>query len=419
MNETLDRLLSAYLDGDLSPARRAAVEKRLAEPRVARRLARLRALRQATAQAAPLPSAVQSRRMWLAIQAQIAAQAPAAAEPWYSFLQRRWFSPAWGYGLSAGAAAVAVVLLWPTPVTQKTVVGDAPATPVAEAMTASAPAPLTERPASARAAAPAAPRAPGRREAVLASAPTARPALSEVERALAEDPVEGLIDRFLREQARPLASAPELGLASSARRGLAPGAATTVAAYGGASVVERHFDSQSLQQALGGPDHNGFWDWQAAGAALNKRDWQQARLELEAAQAKAREASERAFAASALTLLSAAGQPLQGLQDALPQGGDLRVLSAGVWQLQMDSRLARFSRGFSARLPGFRVEGDSLLLDMTFDRGSFSAGTRFTRVSGEEPARVLDAAAQPVLLPEFNAPAGADYNVQERELRLR
>jgi hypothetical protein len=166
-------------------------------------------------------------------------------------------------------------------------------------------------------------------------------------------------------------------------------------------------------------DRNGFWDWRAAGSALNQRDWQRARVELLAAQGQAREASERAFAASALTLLAAAGQPLEGAQSGLPQAGELRVLSAGVWQLQIDSRLARFSRSFSARLPGFRVEGDSLLLDMTFDRGSFAAGTRFTRVSGEAPAKVFDAAAQPVAASDFLAPSGAVYHVNERELHLR
>ena len=72
-----------------------------------------------------------------------------------------------------------------------------------------------------------------------------------------------------------------------------------------------------------------------------------------------------------------------------------------------------------ARIPGFRVEGDSLVLDLTFDRGSFGPGTRFTRVADPRPARVVNAADQVVGDSEFSAPQGAVYNVQERELRLR
>jgi hypothetical protein len=197
------------------------------------------------------------------------------------------------------------------------------------------------------------------------------------------------------------------------------GASLASAAAPAMAVEENSFDSSASQVASGGVDRNGFWDWTPAGMALNQRDWQQAKVELEAAEAQAKEPSERAFAASALTLLSAAGQPLQGVSSALPRSGELRVLGAGVWQLQIDSRLARFSRGVSARLPGFRVEGDALLLDMTFDRANFSAGSRFTRVSGETPAKVFDAQAQPVNADSFSAPQGAEYRVQDKELHLR
>jgi hypothetical protein len=80
--------------------------------------------------------------------------------------------------------------------------------------------------------------------------------------------------------------------------------------------------------------------------------------------------------------------------------------------------MARFSGGVSTRLPGFRSEGDSLLLDLTFDRGTFSPGTRFTRVSGDAPAEVLDAQGRPLAADEFNAPTGAVYNVSGRQLKL-
>jgi hypothetical protein len=209
---------------------------------------------------------------------------------------------------------------------------------------------------------------------------------------------------------------PELASAGARSRALAPSPA--LSAFDARTAAE-HFDSAAPLRTLGGPDQNGFWNWQPAAVAMNERRWEQAKAELLAAEAGATEAAERAFAASALSLLAAPGQPLAGSLDALAPTGDLRVLSAGRWQLQVDNRLARFSQGVSARLPGFRAEGDALLLDLTFDRGSFAAGTRFTRVSDAAPARVLDAAAQPVSATDFIAPAGAVYNVQDRELRLR
>src|SRR5262245_54037740 len=112
MNETLDRLLSAYLDGTLSPARRAAVEKRISEPRVAKRLAFLRALDAGVRAAAPAPTDVQSRRMWLAIKGEIAASAATkpVAEPWYAWLFKPSKTLAWGGGLAVAAVLAVVVL---------------------------------------------------------------------------------------------------------------------------------------------------------------------------------------------------------------------------------------------------------------------------------------------------------------------
>jgi hypothetical protein len=172
-------------------------------------------------------------------------------------------------------------------------------------------------------------------------------------------------------------------------------------------------------QAEGSKDGNGFWNWTPAAVALNERAWPKARVELEAASQKAGAASERAFANSALSVLAAPGGPLEGSEPALPAVGDLRVLNAGSWQLLVNSRLARFVQGVSVRLPGYRADGDSVLMDLTFDRGEFAPGTHFTRVSGEDPARVVDASGQPVSADEFYAPAGADYNIPDRELRLK
>jgi hypothetical protein len=58
-------------------------------------------------------------------------------------------------------------------------------------------------------------------------------------------------------------------------------------------------------------------------------------------------------------------------------------------------------------------------MDLTFDRADFAPGTRFTRVSGESPAIVVDSAMQPVSGGEFYAPAGAVYNIPDQVLRLK
>ena len=120
-----------------------------------------------------------------------------------------------------------------------------------------------------------------------------------------------------------------------------------------------------------------------------------------------------------MTLLAAPGGPLEGTGEALPRTGDLRVLATGGWQLLVAERMARFSRGVSARLPGLRTEGEGLLLDLTFDRATFTPGTRFTRLSGEAPASVHDAAGRSVEAVEFGAPAGAIYSVGRHEVNLR
>jgi hypothetical protein len=248
--------------------------------------------------------------------------------------------------------------------------------------------------------------------------------VTEVERALADNQVNDLIDQFLTVQKQAPASAVA---------GMAPSSAAQPAGSGlegGADTVDYQSPAVPVAQddagasgtpgpVQGGEDAHGFWNWNPAALALNQRDWPQARVELRAALSGAGEASERAFAGSALSLLSAPGGPLEGSQPLLTPVGDLRVLSAGTWQLLVGSRLARFGGGVSVRLPGLREDGDSFLLDLTFDRGEFAPGAHFVRVSGEAPARVIDASKQPVSSDDFYAPAGADYDIADHELRLR
>jgi hypothetical protein len=236
---------------------------------------------------------------------------------------------------------------------------------------------------------------------------------TEVERALADSGVDGMIDSYLAARRRSAAQ-PSYGAAR-------PSAAASplVGLSRESAADESVADSRSLGRVQGGPDNNGFWNWRPAAIAMNRRDWPQVRLELDAARSHASETVERSFAASALTLLSAPGAPLEGRSPVLPGTGELRILGAGRWQLISDSRLARFSEGVSARLPGFRAQGDSLLLDLTFDRGTFSPGTHFTRVAGDAPAEVLDAQGRALAADEFSAPGGAVYNVSGRQLKLR
>ncbi|HXC63242.1 MAG TPA: hypothetical protein VNZ67_02735, partial [bacterium] len=82
MPKDLDSLLNAWLDGALPVGQRKAVEKRLAEPAVARRLERLTALRQGLTKAAPSLSQADSHRLWIGIRARVQAQVP-SGPPWW------------------------------------------------------------------------------------------------------------------------------------------------------------------------------------------------------------------------------------------------------------------------------------------------------------------------------------------------
>lgn len=395
MERKLEASLNAYLDGALSPQAARALEARLARPEVARHLGRLRALRTGLAQARPPLDPAGSRRLWVGIRARVLAQ-PAVAAPtgWFErFLGRRWM-PAWGLGLVGAGAALWLVLLRPvaplpsprTALLRVPAVAAAPA-PVRRGAGVARPQVLSRVPVPSR---------PVR----LARRPAAQ-GPSVVERALAANPVDDLIEQAL--QAPPPAMQGG-SLAGFDQVSAAPSPGPAPAALG---------------RAQGGPDAHGFWNWTAAADALNRRQWGQARVELAAAGARASSAGERAFANSALGLLAGPGGPLEGAVSPLASTGDLRIVGAGQWQLLVDARQANFVQGVSARMPGLRAEGNAAQMDLSFDRASFSPGTRFTRLSGGGGTTVLDAAGQPVTADQFNAPAGADYNVAEHVLRLR
>lgn len=423
-------LIDDYLAGSLGKTQGAELEAWLkSHPADAAKVASARALSEALSASAPELSAARSKQMWANIKGRVEAQQAVApvivlgGEPWYAFFFRPWA----GAGLVTAGLALAV-LVW-RPWTNAPAM--APTNDGVPVPMAAAPQPATRAKAEMTRAQPMLSKrsvAPVAAPAMMASVPAPAMAMAmdtkaaeptEVERALADGGVDGMIDTYLAAQRQQRASG---AMAAMTRRGtpnFGQGAASPLAGFTETVEKDEALDSATLSAAHGGQDNNGFWNWTPAAVALNHHDWGQARLELDAARSKAAEASERAFAASALTLLAAPGAPLAGQGEALPNLGELRVLGAGRWQLLVDSRLARFSQGVSARLPGFRADGDSLLLDLTFDRGTFAPGTHFTRLAGEAPAEVQDAQGKAFSADEFSAPAGATYNISGRQLKLR
>ncbi|MGH7441040.1 MAG: hypothetical protein ACREKE_00045, partial [bacterium] len=469
MPDDLDALLNGFLDGRLTPAQSARLDLRLKRPAVARRLTRLQALRGRLRAALPQPSGEQSGRMWEAVRSRCVEASPEqvtqpiqVSEGWFTWLSRPWV-PAWGLGLGATAAAVALAFLF-YPRWSAAPEASVPASATAFAPSAS---PVRSKASPSRRehtdaailalAAEEAPRriqrrnvaSRARRAEALASAlgvphnvlkpeaasvaaipilaglpvqspPALGPGATEVERALADNQDDALVSRFLSMQPAP--QVPVIAMfAPSARRegGVQAGAENTVAYQPESAPTLQPAGSGVPGPVQGGKDGDGYWNWVPAAQAMNQRDWAQARVELLAAAGKAGSAAERDFAHSALYLLAASGGPLEGSQSLLPSTADLRVLGAGTWQLLVDSRLARFGQGVALRLPGLRVDGDSFLLDLVFNRGEFSPGSHYERVIGEPPAQVLYASGQPVSDNDFYAPSGADYDLQAKVLRLR
>jgi hypothetical protein len=246
---------------------------------------------------------------------------------------------------------------------------------------------------------------------------------TEVERALEETELDSVIQALLEEQARrprvaaSLASTRDLGHLT---RAAAPaGGARLASAESDASDLERvEAPANAAPVPQGGLDGQGFWDWRPAALALNRRQWTQAQADLSLAQANAPEAAERAFAASALSLLSAGSGPLSAPGFAV-QPGPLLVQQAGRWQLLVERRRAVYQQGVLARVPGWLAQGEALVLDLSLDRGDFSPGTRFTRLADEAPAKFFDAQGQVLASESVLAPQGASYSVGKKELHLR
>jgi hypothetical protein len=361
---------------------------------------------------------VPSRRMWKAIEARI------QVEPQPGFFERLGaLLSAPGMKLGVAGMAAAMFLVIGIQVAKKT-----PPAEMASSESKPAPAPSSVG-ASQRLALPQPASQAGRavgsplrdRPAAAKSAAPAEP--TEVERALADQDLDEVIAAMLK--ARQDQKAPMMVRSRSASGQPAlsaqnvgyPSAAPAAAGGSRMEAYEAAAPAEAPSAPISRVDESGFWDFHPAALALNRRDWRSAGVELRAAASSAPEASERAFAQSALQLLSQAGQPVSPA--GLGQEASLNVLSSGLWQVYVDRRVARYSGGVTARMAGLRSEGQELLLDMNFDRASFSPGTRFVRLAGDESSSVRSSSGQNVQESDFRAPRGADYLLKSRELRLK
>jgi hypothetical protein len=405
-----DELIDDYILGALSPSEKRDFERELEGDASAR--ARVEEARLLLAMLGSSAPEVPSVRMWRHIKAEISA---APSPSFWNQLLDSLSRPRLRLGLGfVAAACLAVVGLQ---IVRKPV-------PMPESM--SSPSPSSPMSVGAELARPISPPSPPQPQAAPRPAPAEKKMASrsdiheptEVERALADQDLDGVIATMLRQrQAASLSAAPR-----AMRSAPSAGAAMRTVAYSeeaSAPSARMDVDFDSAPAAsVSRVDANGFWDFKPAALALNRRDWNLATSELLAAMKRAPEASERAFASSTLQLLSQGGQPVVakvGLADA----STLNVQSAERWQVFVDNHVARYSGAVVARMPGLRSEGDELLLDMAFDRASFSPGTRFIRLSDDTRGKVTGAGGESIDQDEFRAPRGADYLLRANELRLK
>jgi len=428
-----DEIIDDYILGQLSAVDRVEFERLLESDASAReRLSEARLLLEMLESSAP---EVPSQRMWQSIRSQISQTVPVASPSWMQRLVSWLARPQMRMGMAGVFALLLVVVGLRHLPTQAPSM--AQVQPQAETV------PEVRNKAAAK------PMAAARQRPAVASlkmdrdaAPAAKMAKhepTEVEKALSEQDLDGVIATLLRQRqtatqlanigqpSRPGGAGPaSLAAASAAPQESQDNGVQTVS-YGGPAMPTLH-DQGGGAQGLGAlpaaqsrVDANGFWDFHIAASALNRRDWLTATRELQAASDAAPEAAERAFAQSTLQLLSAGGQPVVAKVD-LGESRELNVQSAARWQVFVDDHVARYFGGVVARMPGLRSEGDELVLDMAFDRASFSPGTRFIRLAADDGgvlSQVKDAQGAVVDSNEFRAPKGADYLLRANELRLK
>jgi hypothetical protein len=409
-----DELIDDYIRGALGRAEREDFERQLkADADGRRRLEEARWVHEMLGASAP---EVPSARMWKAIRAGIKPGPEPQASLWERLLDVLAGSK---LRLSVVGMAAMFLAVFGWQLAQK----PAPAPEISGFAEPQAPAPAPAV-ASAPAAAPSKAKAGQARPLEMAAAkPAAAEAEakrfpSEVERALADQDLDGVIATMLRQR-----QAATVGPSSQA-----PGMAAPVetVSYDGAAPAKRasartssdegasyRFDSAGAQAAPQPRlDANGFWNFRPAALALNRRDWATAKRELQLATQQAPEAAERAFARSSLKVLEPGDA-------AFDETAGLSVEAAQRWQVFVDNHVARYSGGVVARMPGLRSEGNELLLDMAFDRASFSPGTRFVKVADDASTKVQNSQGETVESTEFRAIRGADYLIRANELRLK
>ncbi|HTA17451.1 MAG TPA: hypothetical protein VK786_06875, partial [bacterium] len=327
-------LIEAYLDGSLAPAKAGQLELWLeGHPKDAAQVARQKALRTLLRQSSPQLSPQRSRELWIGIRARVQAEARPSQiknpdEPWYAFIFQK---PAIPLGAGFVLAALAVFAFVWHPLKPQARVAQQEATPssasVAAAPKASVPAP--SKPAIPYPATSVLPPPGGGVPAAVQAAGRGGPPSpgdpTEVERALADSGVDGMIDAYLAQSQNTGATRASAGTSGQ----------SFAHDNNGSSLVGLTRDEaveapapQPNAAVQGGLDSDGFWNWTPAALALNHRDWSQAQAELQAARAQATAPAERSFAGSALTLLSLPGAPLSGRIPPLGSSGEIRVLVA-------------------------------------------------------------------------------------------
>jgi hypothetical protein len=408
-----------YVDGILGPRERAELERHLSVcPDCREELTRQRSLLAVLKAAEP---EVPSERMWAAISARLDGGSP-APEPWTARLTR-WLavSPMPRYGaLAAACLALALVFALYTPAPKP----GAPAT-ASPAATEAAGAPAASKDRSAR------PVSQKRRSAAETEA------VSENRLAPSQAPALAKADALPERSVPPAASsdeAPPPYAAGPARKrdlstpvlggrmvstGAGPAAAMALAPEAPAPAPA------SLPPAQGARLADGTFDWGPFEASMRGRDHAQAAAELKSGRRSAGGPAERAFAASATLLLTQSGQPLS----AMPLDGEpdawadpdtgLIVLQAADWNMDSAARQALYQGSVMTRLRGLRSEGQVFVIDWARQQGNYGAGTRFTRLAGEDAVRVFDAAGQAMADNQFRAPRGATYDFKQATLLVK
>jgi hypothetical protein len=241
-----------------------------------------------------------------------------------------------------------------------------------------------------------------------------------VERALSDQSNDEVLAAMIREHD---SQTPE----ASSEQFMPSGAAPMAMANGGSGAAPVAFETAEIENSAPSASPSlpsaesrsigGLWDFRPTAQDLNRRDWPNANAELHAAASEAPQEAERSFAKASLYLLAQAGQPVSSVDPS--ESSSFAVESAGQWQLYAENQVVHYLNGVSARIPGYRSEGQGLSIGFAGNRAFFGAGTHFVGVQDDKPCTVRDAKGQLVTSGDFIANQGADYNFTTRVLQLK